>query len=62
MGFFFKTSKEHKTSGDQKKILGDTHTDTEKYSGVTGKKDKSFGKLKVSGKKHEFSMKDVHKD
>ena len=55
----FKTSNEHKTSGEQRKVLGDTHTDTEKYNSVTGKKDTSWGKLKVSGPKHDPSMKDI---
>ena len=56
----WKTSKEHESKGPQKEILGPTHTDTEKYDD-RGNKDRSAGKLKVSGPKYEPSMTDIHK-
>ena len=42
-------SPKHKTHGSKKKVLGSTHT---------GKR--VSGKLKVSGEKHNPSMKDIH--
>jgi hypothetical protein len=51
----WRTSKSHRSKGTPWK-----HTDTEKYDSTTGKKDKSAGKLKVSGEKHEPSMRDIH--
>ena len=56
----WRTSQEHESKGPQKDTLGSSHTDTEKYD-EGGQKDKSEGKLKVSGPKHEPSMTDVHK-
>jgi hypothetical protein len=51
---FWKTSDSHKSNS----MGGQTHTDTEKYDD-RGRKDKSAGKLKVSGEKHEPSMRDI---
>jgi hypothetical protein len=44
------TGEEHETEGDQKEVLGETHTDTVHYD-ERGERDS--GKLKVSGPKHD---------
>ncbi|MFB6212756.1 MAG: hypothetical protein ABEI53_03015 [Candidatus Magasanikbacteria bacterium] len=51
----WRTSKPHKSDDSR---IG-KHTDTEYYD-KKGNKDKSKGKLKVSGRKHKPSMTDIH--
>jgi hypothetical protein len=56
----WKSGKEHKTKGPQKEKLGPTHTDVEKYD-ERGRKDKSAGKMKISGGTTRPSMTDIRK-
>ncbi len=52
---FWKSSNEHQSDS----MGGKTHFDVEHYDS-RGKKDKSAGKLHISGEPHEPSMKDIH--
>lgn len=55
----WKTSSEHKSTGSTARI-GPTHTDTYHVNSA-GKRDQSHSTdFKVSGSKHEPSMRDIH--
>ncbi len=58
----WKTSKEHPTKGsdEYRGKLGSTHTDTY-HTDKSGNRDQPHtSDIKVSGAKHEPSMKDIH--